>query len=224
MKVYVAGPMRNLPQFNFPAFDAAKVRLEAAGWDGVSPADIDRSHGFNPVTDAAEDMRVYAKRDTEALLSCDAIAMLPGWTASKGATAEYHFARWIGLKVLDAETLGPLEADDTILDEAKRCVYSDRAKDYGHPLDECQRIAAFWSIILGCEVRAAQVPLCMIALKISREMNARKQDNAVDIAGYAECLDRIHRESERRKCTSPSLPTPARAAPAAGGSRPAPRA
>lgn len=39
----------------------------------------------------------------------------------------------------------------------------------------------------------------MVTMKISREMNRRKRDNAVDIAGYAECLDRIHRERERRE-------------------------
>ena len=33
---------------------------------------------------------------------------------------------------------------------------------------------------------AAQVGLCMIALKISREMFCHTEDNLVDIAGYAE--------------------------------------
>jgi hypothetical protein len=46
---------------------------------------------------------VYAKRDTEALLRCTHIALLKGWEKSKGATAEYYFARWIGLEVLCAE-------------------------------------------------------------------------------------------------------------------------
>lgn len=200
MRVYVAGPMRGYPQFNFPAFDAARDRGRALGHDVVSPADIDREHGFDetapPPTITGAMLREFARRDVAAVLTCDALALLPGWERSSGALAELAVARWVGLKILDATTFGPL--DPTVLDEAKRLVYSDRAKDYGHPLDECDRIAGFWSIILRADVRPEQVPLCMIAMKISREMNARKRDNAVDIAGYAECLNRIHDERDRR--------------------------
>jgi hypothetical protein len=112
--VYIAGPMRGIERFNFPAFDFAAAKFRDQGFNVINPADIDRDAdpACEGLTDAQvstpEMLRVYAERDTRALLTCTHIAMLPGWRKSKGATAEYHFARWIGLEVLDAETGNPL--------------------------------------------------------------------------------------------------------------------
>ena len=55
-----------------------------------------------------------------------------------------------------------------------------------------------WSAILGVTVRAEQVPLCMIALKISRECNQAKRDNRVDIACYAELLELVQEGNETK--------------------------
>ncbi len=46
-RVYIASKMSGIPAFNFPAFDAMRVRLTNMGFDVVSPADIDREHGFD---------------------------------------------------------------------------------------------------------------------------------------------------------------------------------
>ncbi len=40
-KVYLAGPMRGLPLFNFPAFADAAAKLRAQGYDVFSPAERD---------------------------------------------------------------------------------------------------------------------------------------------------------------------------------------
>jgi hypothetical protein len=53
------------------------------------------------------------------------------------------------------------------------------------------RTAKFWSEILGLPVTPEQVALCMIAVKMSREVNAHKRDNLVDIAGYARTLETV---------------------------------
>jgi hypothetical protein len=110
-RIYIAGPMRGIPHFNFPAFDAAAVRFRAAGFAVINPADIDRdSDGPTTTPEQAEErVRTYAERDTQALLTCTHIALLPGWETSTGAMAEYHFAKWIKLTILCAISGQPLE-------------------------------------------------------------------------------------------------------------------
>ena len=39
MKIFISGPMRGIPYYGFPAFDAARAAFEAAGFDVVTPAD-----------------------------------------------------------------------------------------------------------------------------------------------------------------------------------------
>ena len=87
---------------------------------------------------------------------------------------------------------------ETTLQEAQRLVHGDRGEAYGHPLDDMSRTAKMWAAILGFPVSAEHVALCMIAVKISRQCNKPKRDNAVDIAGYAECLQMVVDERERR--------------------------
>lgn len=87
---------------------------------------------------------------------------------------------------------------ETTLQEAQRLVHGDRGEAYGHPLDDMSRTAKMWAAILGVPVSAEQVALCMIAVKISRQCNKPKRDNVVDIAGYAECLQMVVDERERR--------------------------
>jgi len=76
---------------------------------------------------------------------------------------------------------------ESILMEAESLTNGDRAADYGSYADESIRIANMWSEILGISVHPRLVPLCMIALKICREVNKPKRDNLTDIAGYANC-------------------------------------
>lgn len=94
---------------------------------------------------------------------------------------------------------------ESILEEADRLVSTDRQADYGHPLDNWTQTAALWSAILGVEVTPEQGLLCMIAAKISRETNAPKRDNLVDIAGYAKCIDLVIDERERRAAISAAV-------------------
>lgn len=109
-KVYIAGPMRGIPYYNFPAFDKAAAGLRDAGYDAVSPADIDRLNGFDPqllpedhdwntVPAECGGLLDVIRRDVNGLLECDCIYLLPGWEKSTGALAEYALARWNGCKV-----------------------------------------------------------------------------------------------------------------------------
>lgn len=114
MKIYVAGPMTGKPGFNFPAFYEATARLRAAGHEVFNPAENDSNkYGDRFAStngDPAElegtgfSMRSALGDDLAWICAhADAVAVLPGWEASKGANAEVATAR--ALKLL----VGPVE-------------------------------------------------------------------------------------------------------------------
>ena len=109
MKLYVAAPMRGLPDFNFPALLAAAKRLREAGHDVFCPAERDLGVGFNPtgmngshedMAGAGFDLRAALGDDLAWITStADGVLVLPGWEQSHGATAEVATARALGLLV-----------------------------------------------------------------------------------------------------------------------------
>lgn len=94
---------------------------------------------------------------------------------------------------------------DNPLDTAKGLVDGARQKDYGHPLDDFTKTAAFWTAILspilkeGCQVTPKQIALCMIGVKLSREVNREQEDNLVDMAGYVQTAWMVDEEIKRRE-------------------------
>jgi len=82
-----------------------------------------------------------------------------------------------------------------ILTEA-RLVVGERREAYDDCRRNFERIARMWSVVLGMDVTAEQVALCMIAMKVARETFKHSRDNIVDIAGYADCLGRLHEDTE----------------------------
>lgn len=66
-------------------------------------------------------------------------------------------------------------------------IVSERARVYGDPLDTFPRIAQAWSGIIGHDVSALHVALCMMAIKMVRAAEVPDySDNSDDIAGYLE--------------------------------------
>lgn len=90
MKVYISGPMTGIEQFNHPAFAAAGEVLRRAGHEVESPH----------LAPKLESWEAYMRYDLALLLKCDAIALLPGWEYSIGASLERLVAVHLGLKVL----------------------------------------------------------------------------------------------------------------------------
>jgi hypothetical protein len=96
LHLYVSGPMRGLPQYNFPAFDEAEQRLAMEGHTVVSPAALDREVGFDPdTTFTVEDFYAAMRRDIGVLLGHAeqapgqfGIVLLPGWQGSEGVRIE----------------------------------------------------------------------------------------------------------------------------------------
>lgn len=114
MNIYVAGPMRGRKDFNFPAFEAAAMSLRSLGHIVFSPAERDlQRHGdiFKSENGVESDIRAQGFSLREALAAdmawitsrADAIALLPGWENSKGATAEAYLGFALGLRVMALE-------------------------------------------------------------------------------------------------------------------------
>ena len=86
----------------------------------------------------------------------------------------------------------------SVLTEADALVSGDRQDTYGPPSEDFGRTAQLWSAVLGTPVTAAQVGLCMICVKLSRECHVHKRDNLVDIAGYAKTVQLVHEDAPKR--------------------------
>jgi hypothetical protein len=111
VKIYLAGPMTNIPHFNYPAFNAAAAKLRADGHEVFSPAEYDiETYGkdiSNPTGDAAQstadhgfDRRAALKADLAWICdNAEGIALLPGWQKSSGARAEKALADALALDV-----------------------------------------------------------------------------------------------------------------------------
>lgn len=107
-RLYVAGPMRGYAGFNFPAFHEATARLRAAGYEVFSPAEMDEKRGFDFTGTNGEewelDARGFSLRETLAAdlswiaKNADGIALLDGWSKSRGACAEVALADALDLQ------------------------------------------------------------------------------------------------------------------------------
>lgn len=101
MILYIAGPMRRRPRFNFPAFFAAANDLEERGHTVLNPAlhDIDEL-GFNGADHDpwnlpadAFDMRSALQWDLDMICHrAEGLVLLDGWHTSAGARLEVAVA------------------------------------------------------------------------------------------------------------------------------------
>ena len=104
MHLYVAGPMTGYPEWNAPAFTAARDQLQAAGYTVTIPLEIVPVDSPAAIPPWEECLR----RDLKVLLDCDGVAVLSGWDQSRGASLEVYVANRVGLPVKTvAAWLGP---------------------------------------------------------------------------------------------------------------------
>lgn len=85
MKLYLAGPMTGIENFNYPTFRTAASKLRLSGFEVVNPAEF-----FNG--DQRKTRIEYMREDFTQLRKCDAVVVLSGWENSPGACAEVAFA------------------------------------------------------------------------------------------------------------------------------------
>lgn len=93
MKIYIAGPMSGLVEFNRPAFMFTAAKLTGRGHTALNPAIL--PDGLSQ----AEYMDICL-----AMLRCaDAIFMLRGWEKSAGARAENALAEKLEMEIIFQE-------------------------------------------------------------------------------------------------------------------------
>ena len=129
MRIYLSGPITNIPDHNIPAFDAAEKRLTAQGHFMINPHRISELFGtaeelecsffalyelekpqnaYTTMSDldkaineaCAHRARAVMDADLAAVRSCDAIYLLRGWENSRGAKKELAEALAHGLQVM----------------------------------------------------------------------------------------------------------------------------
>ena len=104
-RVYVAGPMTGLPDYNRQAFRDAAAQLRSEGYIVYSPIEMD--DGQDCETWRWED---YLSRDIQFILQSDAqvVFALPGWDRSRGAQLELYAAHLRGLRLVAYDTREPV--------------------------------------------------------------------------------------------------------------------
>ncbi len=87
MKIYVAGPITNNPDYA-QQFSEAEKHLTAKGHAVINPV---KNDGFS--------YKEYIDMGLCELMRCDAIYLLPGWENSSGARLELHYALTVGFPI-----------------------------------------------------------------------------------------------------------------------------
>lgn len=97
------------------------------------------------------------------------------------------------------------EQEESVLLRAEELINGDRRREYGHPLENFTRVAEYWSAYIATRsgpprpLAAEDVAHMMILLKIARGAQGYSFDTYVDVAGYAGCIQAIHRAREEAR-------------------------
>ncbi len=119
MKIYLAGPMRGLPGFNFPEFHKYAALLRSRGHEVFSPAEVRIPQ---------DNMRaIFATEMDWICREAEAIALMPGWMQSKGARAEAALAIALDLKVMGVPGYQPTQGLGRLSPSELVCSTTSRA-------------------------------------------------------------------------------------------------
>jgi len=218
--IYIAGPIGTAKA----DIDAARTKfadaqraLEGHGWHVINP--------FANGVPLDATRRTHIRASTRMLCDADAIYFLRGWVDSPGSFMEYLVALNMEIPVYAELYCLPVPHDEGHITEPYHAyVYSapfnvdtsddsesvaqeahrisspdgDRNKDYGHPLDNFNGIAALWNAHFGTSFSYDDVAHAMILMKLNRDTHQPKRDNLVDIAGYANAAQMAREEDDAR--------------------------
>jgi hypothetical protein len=95
MRIYIAGPMTGLPEFNYPAFHKAAADLAALGHTPINPADSESQNA----TGKPQEWTWYMRHGLRALVDAEAVALLDGWEDSRGSAVEVFVANALRMEI-----------------------------------------------------------------------------------------------------------------------------
>lgn len=92
-RVYISGQMSGLKKFEYTLhFKKAAKYLRSNGYEPIDPSKVCCGENISYADVLLLDMKT--------IMDCGVIFMLDNWENSKGATAEYYFAKAIGLEIM----------------------------------------------------------------------------------------------------------------------------
>lgn len=97
MTVYIAGPITGVEDYEERFAEAARILIEM-GHTVINPAGI-----RHVIAGDGADYHMIMRADKKLLEIADAICLLPGWEASKGAQAEYQMATRLDKVIMPAK-------------------------------------------------------------------------------------------------------------------------
>lgn len=108
MRIYLAGPMSGIPQLNYPTFHRGAAMLRASGYEVISPAEINAEADKHAPPFGSPEFKAHwiacMRRDFAELVTCEGIALLPGWQRSRGASAEHFVADLLEMQKIQLTT------------------------------------------------------------------------------------------------------------------------
>ena len=97
IKLYIAGPMTGIVDFNYPAFYEAVQDLGNIGYVTLSPTDSELKNKSGIRYGKSREW--YLKHAIRMVTKADGIALLEGWEQSEGAKLEVHVGQHLGLDI-----------------------------------------------------------------------------------------------------------------------------
>jgi hypothetical protein len=199
---YLAGKMRGVPYFNFPAFDTARGDLRSKGWKIFCPAEHDRNRGLDekkfPNGDFSDqpdfDWKTFMTNAMGWDLSCilnpetTCVIALPGWETSTGFYYEATVAHATGKPVYeyDGDFLKVIDLPDVITKPVIAQALVDEHQTTGEV-----RVTSSTGGQKGS--KPAQLgtidPLALLALSRVGGMGAKKYERYNYLKGYSWELD-----------------------------------
>jgi hypothetical protein len=104
-RVYIAGPMKGIPDLNYPKF----MKMTAAGrgchWDIQNPAGLGSKRGvldedFSLASRHPQVQGMVIISGLSLLATCSTMVLLDGWEESNGSLIELMLANRIGIKAI----------------------------------------------------------------------------------------------------------------------------